>query len=322
MQHHLLGQTCALLAAVAWAYALVLFKQSGERIAPVPLNLFKNTLALILFIPTMALELAFVSGSFAALQESFLGDVCILMLSGIIGIAIADTLLFYALNLIGVGLLVIVDCSYSPAVLLVAWLLLCETLAPIHYVGGALIIAGVFIASGHTPPAGRTRAQITGGVLLALLSIATMAVGIVIAKPILKDFPLVSATALRLAAGTVFLALFALLGSKRKQNWTVFRPSESWRFAVPGAVLGSYAAMVFWIAGFKYTYVTVAAVLNQTSVIFAGIFAVIILKEAFGPRKIAAVVLALAGTLVVTCSDWIAVAWRTLLAALAAVGVH
>ena len=51
--HHLLGQTCALLAAITWASALVLFKLSGERVAPIGLNLFKNTVALILLGATL-----------------------------------------------------------------------------------------------------------------------------------------------------------------------------------------------------------------------------------------------------------------------------
>ena len=228
---------------------------------------------------------------------------CLLMLSGVVGIAVADTLFFYALNLIGVGLISIIDCAYSPAVLLCAWLMLSEELTTIHYVGGALILLGVFIASQHKPPAGCTRARIVGGMLLALLAIAAMAVGIVMAKPILEEMALIWATTIRLAAGTLALALFALLGKGRSRNWTVFRPSVVWKFAVPASVLGTYLALIFWIAGFKYTYATIAAVLNQTSVVFATVLAVIFLREPLGKRKLASFTLAITGVVIVSFSE-------------------
>ncbi|MFH1748546.1 MAG: DMT family transporter, partial [Planctomycetota bacterium] len=186
MDNHLLGQICALLAAITWACALILFKRSGDHIPPIGLSLFKNTIALLLLGATLVvLIIVEPSHNVSHLHDFTAGDFCILMLSGIVGIAIADTLFFYALNLIGVGLISIVDCAYSPTVLLCAWLLLAETLAPIHYVGGALIIIGVFIALRHKPPANRTRGQILLGMLLAMIAIVTMAIGIVMAKPII-----------------------------------------------------------------------------------------------------------------------------------------
>ena len=69
--------------------------------------------------------------------------------------------------------------------------------------------------------------------------------------------------------------------------------------------------MILWIAGFKYTYASIAAVLNQTSVIFAIILATVFLKESFSGRKYAAVVLAVMGVLLVSLDDWVSAAWRT-----------
>lgn len=315
MTRDLLGQTFSLLAALTWAMALVLFKRSGERIAPVALNLFKNAIGLVLLLATLGVLIAGGREDLAALRSRPAGDLCLLMLSGIIGIALADTLFFRALNLIGVGLMQIVDCIYSPLALLFSWLLLAETLRPVHYAGAALIISGVAIAANHPRPVQRTRWQIVAGVWLAILAIAMMAFGIVVVKPILEDVGVLRATTLRMAAGGGLLALLALLGRDWRQHWTVFRPAASWKYAVPAAVLGAYLSMVLWVAGFAYTSAAVAAMLNQTSVIFACVLAAVFLKERFGPRQIVALVLALTGVLIVTLAEPLELRWRAWLGA-------
>lgn len=298
--NHPLGQACALLTAIIWAYALVLFKRSGEEVPPVALNLYKNTVGLILLVATLAALIAVGADSLAPLRECPQGDIALLLLSGIIGIALADSLFFHALNLIGVGLISVVDCFYAPAAILFSWLLLAERLTVFHYVGAALVVAGVFTTSRHTRPAHRTHGQIIAGMLLAISAVAMMAFGIVIAKPVLEEMPVLWATALRMAAGLFFLALFALLGRGWQRHWGVFRPSRIWRSALPASVLGTYVCMILWVAGFKYTYASVAALLNQTSVVFATVLAALVLKERFGARQVAALLLALTGVVVVT----------------------
>jgi drug/metabolite transporter (DMT)-like permease len=296
---HAVGQGAALLTAVAWGYAVVLFKLSGERVPPVSLSLFKNTLGLGLLLATLGILSLADAGQIKALLHEHPGDVCLLVLSGVVGIAIADTIFFYALNRIGVGLIAVVDCSYSPMVMVLSWLLLCEKLTWLHYAGGGLIVVGVFVATRHKLPEGRTRAEIVGGMALTVLAIAMMATGIVIAKPIVEGIPLILATTVRMTGGAVFLALFALLGRRWRSHWTIFRPSSAWKTAFPAAFLGTYLCMILWVAGFKYTHASVAAVLNQTSVIFQVVFAALILKEYFGPRKIVALVLAMTGVAIV-----------------------
>ncbi|HUU85297.1 MAG TPA: DMT family transporter [Phycisphaerae bacterium] len=298
MTEHLLGQTCALLAAITWAAAVVLFKRSGERISPLSLNLFKNTVAIVLLVVTIAS----LGGGIRELASFPLQDLALLAFSGVIGIALADTLFFWALNLVGVGIISIVDCAYSPLVIFASLLVLPEHLTPSLAVGTGLVLFGVFLSSRHKPPPDRTRAQVLLGVLLGLLALATMAVGVVFAKLVLNgnNFPLIWATLLRLLAGTIALALLVQASPQRRRHWSVMRPSAIWKVALPGSVLGGYFSMIFWLAGFKYTYASVAAILNQMSVVFAVILATIFLHEELTRRKVAAIVLALLGAVVVT----------------------
>lgn len=313
LSDHFVGQSCALLTAISWAYALVLFKLSGERIPPIALNLYKNAVGLVLLVVTLAVLIAAGRDSFALLTEHP-ADICLLLLSGMIGIAIADSMLFFSLNLIGVGLMAVIDCTYTPIIILFSWGLLDEKLTVFHYIGTGLIVAGVFVVTRHKPPADRTRAQLCVGMLLGVGAIATMAIGIVMVKPILETFPLIWATTIRLAAGFGFLALFALLGRNWRAHWAVFRPTRTWKHALPASILGTYICLILWIAGFKYTYASVAAALNQTSVVFAGLFAALILREHFGGRKLTALILAVVGVFVVTMNEGLGRAWDWIVA--------
>jgi drug/metabolite transporter (DMT)-like permease len=77
------------------------------------------------------------------------------------------------------------------------------------------------------------------------------------------------------------------------------KPGPSWKYSLPGTVMGSYLALLFWIAGMKFTQAGTAAILNQTSTIYILVFASLFLKEAFTRRKLVAAILAVAGIMLV-----------------------
>lgn len=295
------GESCALGAALCWALALVMFKRSGEHVSALALNLFKNTVGLVLLVLTMLV----VPTGLAAYEGNTTTDVLLLAFSGVLGIAVADTLFLQALHYLGVGLISVVECLYSPFILFFSFILLSEPLGPAHFLGAGFIIAAVLIVSRNEPPEGRTRLQLTIGVLLGACAMALMTYGIVLVKPVLDvaNFPLIPATTIRLAAGTVLLALFAWASPRRREHFKAFRPNALWRLSVPGSVLGTYLAMILWVAGFKYANASMAGILNQTSIVFAIILATLILKEPFTRRKFVAVSLAVAGVLIVTFHD-------------------
>ena len=297
------GEIYALLAAMTWAMALVLFKYSGERVSPLALNLFKCVVGTLMLIVTLVgarfIEPVVGDQSIAVLLARPQRDVWILVASGVIGIAMADTLFFYALNRIGVGILAIVDCLYSPFVILFAFVWLHEDLVAAHLKGLGLILAGVLLSSRHDPPANRTRRDLVIGVIVGGFAVSSMAFGIVIAKNTLEGFPLIWAAAIRLAAGTVALALVSPFLPECKGMWAVFKPSAAWKTAIPGALLGTYLAYVFWVAGFKLADASINAILNQTTVIFSIILATVIVREPLTKRKMVSVGLAVLGVAVV-----------------------
>ena len=71
MTTDLLGQVCALFAALTWAFALVFFKLSGEHIGPLALNFFKNTIGLVLLGATLLV----MGDGVASLRDYHIADI-------------------------------------------------------------------------------------------------------------------------------------------------------------------------------------------------------------------------------------------------------
>jgi drug/metabolite transporter (DMT)-like permease len=289
-----MGEFYALLTALMWASAVIYLKWSGETIPPFALNVFRVALS------TAALLLSIVAMKQEVLREAPARDYLTLFASGVIAIAISDTLFLMALNRVGAGIMAIIDCLYAPFVVLFAFLFLGEELGPWQSAGMVLVIAGALIAARHEPPAGMTAKQILTGSLYGFLSMVTVALGIVIAKPVLNRSPVLWATTMRQIGALIVMIPVALVVPSRRQIFSLFRPARNWKYSVPGTFLGSYLALIFWVAGMKYTSAGPAAILNQTSSIYILILASIFLKEPFTVRKVIASVLAIAGIFMVT----------------------
>jgi drug/metabolite transporter (DMT)-like permease len=294
MSHETLGLVCSLACALCWAIAVVLFKKSGDVMGPIALNLFKNVLALLLLGAT-GLALGFERGTMSG------RDLAWLLVSGGLGIGVADSLLFYGLNQIGASRQAIVDTLYSPSVVVLSFFLLHEVLSARDALGGLLILAAVALASvplgGGLPVA---RQKMARGIVSSAASMVLMALAIVMVKPILERNDVVTCTTVRLLGGTLGLAIYAASSRDgRRELATTFAPRRAWRYAVPGAVMGTYVSMLLWIGAFKYAPAGVAALLNQTSTLFLVILAGVFLRERITPRVMAAVALATAGTLLV-----------------------
>jgi len=288
-----LGELFALLAALFWAIAVILFRKSGETVSPLALNLFRVGFSSLLFGAVLIITGRPVWGVVP------LEDYLILMASGVIAIAISDTLFHMCLNRVGAGVNAIVDALYSPFVIVIAWFMLGERLGFWQFAGMGLIMAAVIVATRVKPPPNTDRRTLITGVLYGVAAMATLSFGIVLAKPVLAHTDVVWATSIRQFGSLLVLAPLALISRDRRQHFAVFRPQQNWRYMLPGTFLGSFLALMFWIAGMKLTEAGKAAILNQTSTIYILILAAVFLKEPFTWRRGVAAVLALGGIMMV-----------------------
>ena len=284
-----LGEILAAASGLAWAVAVVLFRISGRTIHPVGLNLAKTVLALAVMVPTLL-----VLGEPLAPAVPF-ATTGLLLLSGILGIAVSDTLFFYALNRLGASLTAIVDCFYSPFVIALSFVLLGERLTLVQLVGAALVLSAVLTLSkeGRLEKIGRK--DLALGILFGVLAMFFVAFGIVMVKPILGGVSVFWATFVRLAGGSLALAVLVPFLRNKRAILAPLLELRNWKALAPAAFFGSYLSLILWMGGMKYAQASVAAVLNQLNTIFIVIIAAIFLKERLTGWKILAVILAFAG---------------------------
>ncbi|MBI3722695.1 pyruvate dehydrogenase complex E1 component subunit beta [bacterium] len=208
------------------AFAVILLRKSGDTVAPAALNLFKNTFAFLLLIATMR-----AIGAPLWPTEPSGTDWTLLFVSGLLGLGVCDTLFLMSLNRIGAGRSAIVDCFYSPCVILCAVVYLGESVGWPVVVAAALIGAAVLVGTlePKKEETSEKRARLAVGVALGLLAMLTMAVGIVIAKPVLARVDPWWAITVRLAGGVIVPALTLATARGRAEVAKAFVPSASWR---------------------------------------------------------------------------------------------
>lgn len=291
----LLGEIFALLAPLCWSIAIILFRLSGRSVPPVALNLFKNSLALILFTLTL---LVLGTTPFEGMRSR---DVLLLVVSGAIGIGLSDTFFFMCLNRVGAGLQAIVNTSYSPVIIALSVVFLGERLTGLQTTGALLIVGAVLAVSWVRDRTAQARVpHRVSGILYGLAGTTTQGISIVMVKPVLEDNPVVWATWWRLLGGLAVGGLIVLASRQQRATLPSLLNRRAWPVMIAGAVMGTYVSLLLWIGGMKYAPASIAAALNQTATLWTFLLAVIVLREPTTKRRLAGLALGAAGVLLVT----------------------
>jgi len=287
------GEVFALVCALMWASAVVLYKYVGESMSANTLNLVKNILGLSLLLPT-ALLIEGVSLPSLTLQEWL-----ILIASGYFGIAVADTWYLQALRNLGAGRTAIVASLYSPFVVILSILFLGESLALWQWLGFVMVLTGILVVVYQRSYQHVDSSSLLSGIILASASVFLTASGVVAMKPILENDGFFWMVGLRMLAGVVGMFIFLVVKGQIASTYDVIRNgNHRWGHIFVASVVGSYLALLFWLGGFKYADASVASVLNETANIFIVLMAWLFLKEGLSKRKVAGAALTFSGVVI------------------------
>lgn len=219
--------------------------------------------------------------------------------SGVLGLAVADTVLFEALRRVGAARIAITDTVYAPALLVLSWWFLGEHLSAVFFAGAALVLVGVATANLKGSTEHLDPRDLAVGTTLGLISVVANVVGVILSKPVLEHSQLVEVVLTRMLAGLVLQVPWALWkGFGPELRSAVTRP-EVWRSLFPAAFVGTWLSLLLWMAGFKWAPASVAAVLNQMATVYILFLARFVLQEPVGWRQALGGTTAAAGALVV-----------------------
>jgi len=287
------GEVFALVCALMWASAVVLYKHVGESMSANTLNLVKNILGLALLVPTALIFEGVVMPSLS------ISEWLILIASGYFGIAVADTWYLQALRNLGAGRTAIVASLYSPFVVILSIVYLGERLALWQWLGFVMVLAGILVVVYQRSYRNVDSSSLISGITLAAASVFFTAAGVVAMKPILANDGFFWMVSLRMLAGIAGMLIFLSFKAQLRSTYNVIvNDDHRWRHILVASVFGSYLALLFWLGGFKYADASVASVLNETANIFIVLMAWLFLKEDLGKRKLVGVALTFTGVVV------------------------
>jgi DME family drug/metabolite transporter len=138
----MIGEIAALGAAVSWAVAPILYKKALSGASPVSANIVRcatNAAVLVLVLV--------VSGLAGALARLPLSVVAVVVVSGLVGLGVGDTLYMIGLKSIGVARAVPLAATYPLFSLLWATLLLGEPVTAAAVAGTVVILLGIWFLS-------------------------------------------------------------------------------------------------------------------------------------------------------------------------------
>ena len=287
-----MGDIYAIITAVCWSSAVILFDISSKSFRAIEINVIKNIIGIIGFICTIII--------FSIPKPILSNAECItLVLSGVLGIFIADVLFLDSLRRIGSGMSAVISTIYTPMVFFLAFVLFNETINIQTYIGGVLVIAGVIVSVYDTP--NRTnKNDLYIGLLFGVTAHIFTAYSVLIVKPIMLNNSIVFVALYRFGAGLFATIFILLIKNGYKSIISTLKEGFKDKYILWGSFMGTYLSVIFWLAGYKYTLAGRAAIYNQLSTIFIIVLARIFLKESFNFKKIIGLIFAIIGAILVT----------------------
>ena len=261
----LTGALAALAAALCWTLASSLWHRLPTSLSAVQLNLLKNLLALVLLAPALALQPWRVGWA----------PLLLLAASGVLGIALGDSLYFAALRRLGTRRCLTLDAG-GPAVTAVAgFLWLAEWPSPRQWLGVGLISLAVLLVARQKPersPAAGLAVPVAAqrlGVVLALGALLCGSGGALLARAALRAGeldPLQSAVLRLAAASLVLLPLLRGVPASPPRP----RPAQRrWPLWLAATLLGTSAGIALQQTALQHLPGALAVALMATAPVMA-----------------------------------------------------
>jgi len=292
------GVLFAFIAALSWAGSSAILKVLSIRVDPLSLNNFR------LWVGSFCLSaFLFLSGRGGEVLSVPIESLLFVIGSGIIGLAIGDTIYIKSLSLFDVSrAYAIAICSFPIFTLLLAVLWLGERITWLTGAGAFLVLCGICLVAvvGRTKLLNHTSGKTAlKGALLALLSGLVWATSAAtLKKGVIGMDPFVAASVRITAAAVALLLLLYGLRKKGENVLAAFDAKKAALAATAGVLTYGVAAVAFILA-IQLLGAGRTVLVTSTSPILLLPFSVFILKESVTRIALIGILLCVAGVYLV-----------------------
>ncbi|MDR3672738.1 MAG: DMT family transporter [Holophaga sp.] len=288
-----LGETASLFTAGLWASNSVFFTLAGRRVGSELVNAARLVMALavMLALHLVLFGTVFPFGAGPARLAS-------LGVSGFIGFALGDGLLFESMLLVGprVAMLLMTLSPIFSAVL--AWLLLGQTLSLGKTLAILVTLAGIawVVAEGSGPGEAVPARRRALGLLLGAGGALGQSVGLILSDLGMRGgFSAISANVIRVTAGTAAICVWMLFRGPFLQNVQRLRDGRSTLLIAAGAVTGPVLGVLLSLYAITHASMGVAATLMSLSPVIMLPLAGLVFKERVSGRAVAGTLVSIVG---------------------------
>ena len=257
----MIGFFAAISAVCFWTFACSIWRIESEKLLPIQINIYKNVLASIFFLPVI-LSINWLSN---------LNSIFFLMISGIVGIAIGDTLYINSLKIIGTRKTLSFEAITPIIATTVAKLSINEIYPQKVWIGSLIVSFSLFmIVRQNTYKKDHSKEIKIFGILCAMGSVLCAVFAALISRIILISSTLtpLQTTEIRLLSASIFLFLFFKKDFLQLlQNRSITKKSHSNLFL--STLIGTNFGILFQQIVFKYLPIGIGWTLLSLSPVFA-----------------------------------------------------
>jgi len=290
------GVGAALSAAIFWSIAVIIFKSASEDISPFLITALKNTIATICFFSLFIfIDIPIWYDGFETL------DYIKILISGVLGMGLADVIFLYALSKIGANRIALINCFEPVVIYILSFLFLSTVLTNQQILGFAIVITAILIINYEKDIDDLDFRVKRLGIMLQILAVVLSSIGIVLIKPVLSKVAgniniQLWVTAFRLLPGVFVAWIIFMFQNDKMLLIQPLKKSKNIKKVLIGSGLGTFLALGFWIIGYaNIEHPPIASILGQTSVIFIIVLSWFFLKEKITPIRLISMLFALIG---------------------------
>jgi len=285
------GELAALATSLCWAFNSVCFTVAGRRVGSQTVNAARLYMALAMLVGVHLAAFGTVFPFHAGAQR-----LVPLAVSGLIGFALGDALLFEAFLLLGARVAMLLMTLSPVFSVILARVFLGQSLGLPKVVAILATLAGIawVVAEGHGESQRPKHATL--GVLLGIGGALGQSVGLILSDVGMRGgFHPVSANLVRVVAGTLAISVWFLLRGQFLDCTRRMKDMKASIYIFAGAITGPVIGVVLSLFAITHTSMGVAATLMSLSPVLLLPISMAVFKERVSSRAWAGTILSIVG---------------------------